>query len=88
MSDLISRRDAIEYFMINTNWYDEEGDRIEDDEEKRKLLSDYFNGVPSAEPEIIHCKDCKYYDGRPCGVVDYYNIESDFCSWAERRTDD
>jgi hypothetical protein len=48
--DLINRQDAIEYFITNTNWYDEDGDRIEDAEYKRKLLTDYFNGVPSAEP--------------------------------------
>ena len=53
MSDLISREAAIEYFMINTNWHDEEGYSIDDWDEKRKLLEDYFNGVPSAEPEWI-----------------------------------
>ena len=43
--------------------------------------------VPSAQPEIIRCKDCKHYDGRPCGIVDWYNTADDFCSRAERRTD-
>lgn len=49
MSDLISRQGAIEYFMTNTNWHDEDGYPIEDAEEKRKLLTDYFNGIPSAQ---------------------------------------
>ena len=40
------------------------------------------------EPEIIHCKYCEHYDGRPCGIVDWYNTDSDFCSRAGRRTDD
>ena len=40
------------------------------------------------EPEIIKCKDCRYYDGRPCGIVDWYNGADDFCSRAERRADD
>ena len=53
MSDLISRQAAIEYFMINTNWHDEEGYPIDDAEDKRALLTDYFNGVPSAQPETI-----------------------------------
>ena len=51
MSDLINRQDAIEYFMTNTNWHDEDGYTIENADEKRALLTDYFNGVPSAEPE-------------------------------------
>lgn len=44
--------------------------------------------VPSAQPEIIRCKNCKHYDGRPCGIVDWYNTADDFCSRAERRTDE
>ena len=38
--------------------------------------------------ELIRCKDCKHYDGRPCGIVDWYNTADDFCSRAERRTDE
>ncbi len=37
--------------------------------------------------DVIHCKDCKHYDGRPCGIVDWYNTSDDFCSRAERRTE-
>ena len=48
--DCISRRAAIEYFMTNTNWHDEDGDEIDDADEKRKLLEDYFSGVPSVTP--------------------------------------
>lgn len=51
MNDLIRRQDAIEYFMTNTNWHDEEGYPIEDAEDKRALLTDYFNGIPSAQQE-------------------------------------
>ena len=36
---------------------------------------------------IVKCNDCKHYDGRPCGIVDWYNTADDFCSRAERRTD-
>ena len=50
VGDLINRQTAIEYFMINTNWYDEDGYPIDDSDEKRKLLEDYFNGVPSVQP--------------------------------------
>ena len=59
-SDIISRQAALEYFMTNTNWHDEDGDPIEDWDDKRKLLEDYFNGIPSAEPktgEWIYAKE-------------------------------
>ena len=54
-------------------------------------------GLPSAEPNIIHCGDCKYKDdgideegipflkclnGRSYGGTRI----NDFCSWGERRT--
>ena len=51
MNDLISRRAAIEYFMTNTNWHDEDGYEIHDAEDKRALLKSYFDGIPSAQPE-------------------------------------
>ena len=72
MNDLISRQAAIEYFMINTNWHDEEGYPIDDWDEKRKLLEDYFNGVPSAQPEVYwseRCKDCKWNCFSGCSIV-------------------
>lgn len=53
-------------------------------------LSDWE--VPSAQPEIIHCKDCKFTDGkRPIADGRYWCVLHpgfmDFCSDAERRTD-
>lgn len=41
--------------------------------------------LPTVQPEITRCRDCNFYDGRPCGIVDYYNTADDFCSRAERR---
>lgn len=50
--------------------------------------------LPSAQPEIIRCKDCKYSDTDNtlgvmfCWRVSYHEASEDgFCSWAERRTD-
>lgn len=51
MDDLISRQAAIEYFMTNTNWHDEDGYEIHDAADKRALLESYFDGIPSAQPE-------------------------------------
>lgn len=94
MNDLISRQSAI--------------DAIED--EWNGCCSEYppseiihetvlrIEQLPSAQPEIIYCGDCKYKDdgidedgipflkclhGRSYGGTRI----NDFCSWAERRTD-
>ena len=58
--DLISRQAAIEYFMTNTNWHDEDGYEIHDAEDKRALLKSYFDGILSVQPEVkpIDDRDC------------------------------
>ena len=48
---------------------------------------------PSAEPEIIHCKDCihwKHSEFVPnyCEVWDWCNTGDDYCSSAERKNID
>ena len=53
----------------------------------------------SAQPEIIHCKDCKFWREHKyaketkryipfCGFNAIYTKSDDFCSRAERRTDE
>lgn len=46
--------------------------------------------LPSAEPEIIRCRDCKHHDGIRCFRWNSTIITGfdDFCSNAERRTDE
>lgn len=52
--------------------------------------------LPSAQPEIVRCKECRYYkwygyvNGNPkylprCGFSQIYVDADDFCSRAERR---
>lgn len=53
-----------------------------------RVIRDALKDMKDAQPEIILCKDCKHYDGRPCGIVDWYNTADDFCSKGERRTDE
>ena len=46
------------------------------------------NRLPSAQPEIIRCRECKFASGdsRICMKFDHSPIgELDFCSFAERR---
>lgn len=57
-----------------------------------------IEALPSAEAEIIHCKDCKWrnvyqfppkYDERDYCDKHEKTVSADgFCSWAERRTND
>lgn len=51
---------------------------------------DALRELPSAEPEIVQCRKCKFASGdsRICMKFGHSPIgELDFCSWAERRTD-
>lgn len=53
------------------------------------IVWEYLHQLPSAEPEIVRCKDCKYYN--PIGVCIEMSsavCEDSFCCWAERRTDE
>lgn len=55
--------------------------------------------LPSAQPEIVRCKDCEFwrehkYAKEPkrylpfCGLNAIYTKSDDFCSKGERRTDE
>lgn len=45
--------------------------------------------IPSAEPEIIRCKDCKWKEGHHCMRAVEIHIEDDsYCSWAKRGTNE
>lgn len=85
MSDLIDRQAAIDavgqyisqFDAIDANFLD-----------GLKEAIDIVKKLPSAQPEqpeIIRCRECKFYDDAPCGIVDWWNSEDDFCSYAERR---
>ena len=87
MDDLISRAEAIDVMLM----------AIDDDWEP-DYATDRMNELPSTQPEIIRCKDCKYWreykyaNGKPkylpyCGFNDIYFREDDFCSRAKRRED-
>jgi len=87
MDDLIRRQDAIDAIVTWT---------VEDrpDLEMPTDLVDRVTALPSAQPEIIRCKDCKEYqtDWKPssypkhfCATMDSMMPEDGFCSYAERR---
>lgn len=42
--------------------------------------------LPSAQPKIVRCKDCKWKQGSECvRFADVRPLPDDFCSRAERR---
>ena len=80
MDDLISRQAA-----IDAVWSLD----VELRPSAIEAILDRLNGLPSAQPEIIYCKDCKWKQGAECvRFADVRPFPSDFCSRAERRTDD
>ena len=96
--DLISRQVAIDamenvdWYHINSNGQLVHGANSKEDEPLYKAEDVYkvLNDVPSAQPEIVRCKDCKHHDGIRCFRWNSTIITKfdDFCSNAERRTDE
>ena len=88
MGDLIDRQAAIDALHMHLMY------RMGTDSNKKRL-DEWINNLPSAQPEIIRCKDCRYYqdnnDGYPHINCKWDANETpdadDFCSGAERRTD-
>lgn len=81
--DLISRQAAIDEIKALYEWHD----IVTEDR-----AIDHFKRLPSALPEIIRCKDCKYRDyddfctGRGCPNV--LTPDDGFCDKGERRESD
>ena len=97
MDDLISRQAAIDA-MCERCRQDNPDTNACDICDDMEILKN----IPSAQPEIIRCKDCKHWrEGTTTysycdklfrmGVLDIYDYmttEDEFCSNAERRTDE
>lgn len=92
-ADLISRKAAINIAMQYCP--DDDGSCSKAGADIREML-DELEDIPSAQPEIIRCKDCKHYQftnnrafGTPVKMCEWLGFEDfdddDFCSRAERR---
>lgn len=89
MSDLISRQAAIRWVKTECNPY---GNPTLDFESGKKVI-EHLEQMPSAQPEIIRCKDCRW--GREtCGNIECFadiNVPPEyhgyewFCSNGERK---
>ena len=87
MADYIDRQAAIDAFV---DLYD----RVAFfDKEIAARAIGIIKALPSAQPEIIRCKDCEWSEPVSgyllCGAWEAKAVDKDdFCSDAERRTDD
>ena len=97
MSDLIDRQAAQRLFGKALTYKERNGKLTWTTSEVKQWLADCTEQLPPAQPEIIRCKDCKHHwthkrmDSMPIERCDleqtFYDVEHDFCSLAERRTD-
>lgn len=84
MDDLISRRKAIQWVKAECNPY---GQPTLDYESGIKVI-EHLERMPSAQPEIIRCKDCKWHEDDFCTNFNVLGFEGyDYCSLGERRED-
>ena len=88
MDDTISRYDALKTIGFleakndKANGFSDDFDNIS---RTKSMIA--INNLPSAQPEIIRCRDCKYADEYcHCSCVTWWNSSNDFCSRAERKT--
>lgn len=105
MKDLIERQAAIDYCYQLINVEHEQGsDEMNYGRERvnqTETILHHLEFMPSEQPEIIQCKDCKYWREGVAysycdklfnmGVLDVYDYmvsDDDFCSKAERREDE
>jgi hypothetical protein len=89
MGDLINRRTAIDA-MNEVYCHIEMVKKRPVNKTEQAVYLDMIGAVksvPSAQPEIIRCKDCKWKQGAECvRFAEIRVFPDDFCSRAERRT--
>lgn len=79
MNDLISRQAAIRWVKTECNPY---GKPTLDFESGKKVI-EHLEQMPSAQPEIIRCKDCRHNGSFDTDCpIDWNGKE--YCSFAER----
>lgn len=66
---------------------------FEIEEEDSDYTEVFFGWIRNHSPELIRCKDCKYYTGKWCtkfstkqfDINDICKTDNDYCSMAERK---
>ena len=86
MADLIDRQAAIDAIHEDADWLAAQGSDWQTERMERD--KSILQSLPSAQPEIIRCKDCKWYNDGYCPNVDGIRKSDFYCADSERRTDD
>ena len=91
MDDLISRQAAIDIYCSYCVWNCKKNGEMPFG---CRAVND-LNRLPSAQPEIVRCKDCKHYEeiNQPypqmfCRRHQLDTLEDDYCSYGERGDDE
>ncbi len=90
MDDLISRKAAIEAIDKIFPADPMRNDYTQGITCGAALAEEYIKQLPSAQSEIVRCKECVYAaddDYHHCTRVTWWNSDDDFCSKGKRRTD-
>lgn len=90
--DLISRKAAVDYCYQLINVEHQQGsDEMNYGHERvnqTETILHHLEIMPSAQPEIIRCKECVYADDfYHCDYMSTWNDGECFCSYGKRRTD-
>lgn len=100
MSELINRQMVIDALKkISFSYWFECGEYLSEDTREMKIISsnkalEVIEMLPSAQPEIIRCKECKhrdkygcckYWKGLAMGDIPIATDDYDFCSYAEQK---
>ena len=70
MSDLIDRQEAQRLFRKAISFKEHVGKMMWSSSEVKEWVAEFIEDLPSAEPEIIHCKNCKHRESNDCPM--YY----------------
>lgn len=86
MNDFVSRR-AVARGIVQADAY---SDTSGDSYRKTEDILDMLYDLPSAQDELIRCKDCEcYVDGetglKKCSFLNIYPIEDWYCFWPNYR---
>ena len=94
MGRLLDEDDVVDWLLKRTEMYDATGHFVDKNVVKKNIESQIAK-IPSAQPEIIQCKDCKhsidfYGDGecycrRPNRELDWIGDWNFYCGCAERQ---
>ena len=78
-NDLISRQAAIDATWFEPSYTDPLNVLTE--------VRDRLKALPSAQPEIIRCRDCKYFagEGMYCGQNICVQFDHFYCYYGERK---